>query len=68
MSEFTAIVLAAGQGTRMKSAQPKVLHRLAGRALLEFSVRAALEAGAARVVLVTSGHPQIAALIDETFA
>ena len=59
---FTAIVLAAGQGTRMKSDVPKVLHRLAGRALVEFSVRAAFEAGAEKVVLVTSGHSEIDAL------
>jgi bifunctional UDP-N-acetylglucosamine pyrophosphorylase/glucosamine-1-phosphate N-acetyltransferase len=52
----------------MKSAQPKVLHRLAGRALVEFSVRAAFEAGAARVVVVTSGHPEIAAAVEKTFA
>jgi bifunctional UDP-N-acetylglucosamine pyrophosphorylase / glucosamine-1-phosphate N-acetyltransferase len=67
MSDFTAIVLAAGQGTRMKSAVPKVLHRLAGRALVEFSVRAALEAGASRVVLVTSGNPHIEALVKRAF-
>ncbi|HVR19458.1 MAG TPA: bifunctional UDP-N-acetylglucosamine diphosphorylase/glucosamine-1-phosphate N-acetyltransferase GlmU, partial [Polyangiaceae bacterium] len=68
MADFTAVVLAAGQGTRMKSAVPKVLHRLAGRALVEFSVRAAFEAGAVRVVLVTSGHPDIDALVARTFA
>jgi len=68
MDEFSAIVLAAGQGTRMKSALPKVLHRLAGRALVEFSVRAALEAGAARVVLVTSGNPEIDGLAERAFS
>ncbi|HEX6275338.1 MAG TPA: bifunctional UDP-N-acetylglucosamine diphosphorylase/glucosamine-1-phosphate N-acetyltransferase GlmU [Polyangiaceae bacterium] len=68
MSDFSAIVLAAGQGTRMKSALPKVLHRLAGRALVEFAVRAALEAGARRVVLVTSGHSAIDELVGRTFA
>ena len=31
---FVAVVLAAGQGTRMKSALPKVLHPLCGRALV----------------------------------
>ncbi|WP_295138826.1 NTP transferase domain-containing protein, partial [Saccharopolyspora sp.] len=36
-----AIVLAAGEGTRMRSATPKVLHRLAGRPLVEHAVRAA---------------------------
>lgn len=68
MYDFTAIVLAAGQGTRMKSAVPKVLHRLAGRALVEFSVRTAFEAGAAKVVLVTSGQAEIEAMVSRAFA
>ena len=34
MSEIAAIVLAAGKGTRMKSALPKVLHRIAGRSMV----------------------------------
>jgi bifunctional UDP-N-acetylglucosamine pyrophosphorylase/glucosamine-1-phosphate N-acetyltransferase len=68
MRDFTAIVLAAGQGTRMKSAVPKVLHRLAGRALVEFSVRTAFEAGAAKVVLVTSGHADVEASVSQAFA
>ncbi|MFI0463331.1 bifunctional UDP-N-acetylglucosamine diphosphorylase/glucosamine-1-phosphate N-acetyltransferase GlmU [Saccharopolyspora sp. 5N102] len=37
----STIVLAAGEGTRMRSATPKVLHRLAGRPLVEHAVRAA---------------------------
>ncbi len=68
MTSFTAIVLAAGLGTRMKSAVPKVLHRLAGRALVEFPVRAAFEAGASKVVLVTSGHADIEAHVTRSFA
>jgi bifunctional UDP-N-acetylglucosamine pyrophosphorylase/glucosamine-1-phosphate N-acetyltransferase len=36
----TAIVLAAGEGARMHSAMPKVLHPLAGRSLVEYAVRA----------------------------
>jgi bifunctional UDP-N-acetylglucosamine pyrophosphorylase/glucosamine-1-phosphate N-acetyltransferase len=52
MLKLAAIVLAAGQGTRMKSAIPKVLHPLAGRPLIYYSVRAALDAGASDVVVV----------------
>jgi bifunctional UDP-N-acetylglucosamine pyrophosphorylase/glucosamine-1-phosphate N-acetyltransferase len=39
-SPTAAIVLAAGEGTRMRSALPKVLHRVAGRPLVEHAVRA----------------------------
>ncbi|MGL5851161.1 MAG: NTP transferase domain-containing protein, partial [Phycicoccus sp.] len=46
------IVLAAGEGTRMKSATPKVLHRIGGTPLVGHAVRAAREAGAARVGVV----------------
>jgi bifunctional UDP-N-acetylglucosamine pyrophosphorylase/glucosamine-1-phosphate N-acetyltransferase len=48
----TAVVLAAGQGTRMKSDRPKVLHTLAGRAMLDCVLEAALEAGADDAVVV----------------
>ena len=51
----TAVILAAGQGTRMKSALPKVLHPVAGRPLIHYPVRAALEAGCGEVVVVV-GH------------
>jgi bifunctional UDP-N-acetylglucosamine pyrophosphorylase/glucosamine-1-phosphate N-acetyltransferase len=48
----TVVILAAGKGTRMKSAQPKVLHRACGRSLLGWALAAAREAGADRIVLV----------------
>ncbi|HMJ11886.1 MAG TPA: bifunctional UDP-N-acetylglucosamine diphosphorylase/glucosamine-1-phosphate N-acetyltransferase GlmU, partial [Polyangiaceae bacterium] len=63
MSNLTAVVLAAGQGTRMKSALSKVLHPIAGRPLVYYSVRAALDAGASRVILVVS--PAARAAIEE---
>jgi bifunctional UDP-N-acetylglucosamine pyrophosphorylase/glucosamine-1-phosphate N-acetyltransferase len=49
------VIMAAGKGTRMKSALPKVLHRLAGRSLLQhvLSTVAALDSG--RTVVIT-GH------------
>src|SRR5919112_1957703 len=37
----STVVLAAGEGTRMRSSTPKVLHRIAGRSLVEHAVRAA---------------------------
>jgi bifunctional UDP-N-acetylglucosamine pyrophosphorylase / glucosamine-1-phosphate N-acetyltransferase len=50
----TVLILAAGQGTRMRSKTPKVLHDLCGRPMVLWPVRAALEAGAGRVVVVDS--------------
>lgn len=41
MSRIAAVILAAGQGTRMRSARPKVLHPLAGRPMLEHVVETA---------------------------
>lgn len=54
MSELDVLVLAAGRGTRMKSQLPKVLHSIAGRPLVYYPVRAALDLGARSVVVVTS--------------
>ncbi|WP_455139602.1 bifunctional UDP-N-acetylglucosamine diphosphorylase/glucosamine-1-phosphate N-acetyltransferase GlmU [Thermophilibacter sp.] len=52
---MTAIVLAAGEGTRMKSRHPKVMHKLLDRPLVSWVTRAAREAGAERIVVVV-GH------------
>ncbi len=51
-----AIILAAGQGTRMKSAMPKVLHEVGGRAMLDWAIAAAAATGAQRTVVVTGAH------------
>jgi bifunctional UDP-N-acetylglucosamine pyrophosphorylase / glucosamine-1-phosphate N-acetyltransferase len=50
--EPTVVILAAGEGTRMRSAVPKVLHPLCGRPLIAWPVAAAKEAGAGRVIVV----------------
>ena len=47
-----AIILAAGEGTRMRSALPKVLHRVAGRSMLAHVMAAVARAGASRVEVV----------------
>jgi bifunctional UDP-N-acetylglucosamine pyrophosphorylase/glucosamine-1-phosphate N-acetyltransferase len=49
-----AIVLAAGKGTRMKSARPKVLHELCGRPMLWWVLEALRAAGVGEIVVVTS--------------
>lgn len=52
MHNVTAIVLAAGQGTRMKSERAKVLHELCGAPLLHHVLGAAFEAGVKDAVVV----------------
>jgi bifunctional UDP-N-acetylglucosamine pyrophosphorylase/glucosamine-1-phosphate N-acetyltransferase len=55
MPRTTAIVLAAGQGTRMKSRRAKVLHELCGRPMLHHVLDAALDAGVDDLIVVV-GH------------
>ncbi|MEA3408625.1 MAG: bifunctional UDP-N-acetylglucosamine diphosphorylase/glucosamine-1-phosphate N-acetyltransferase GlmU [Chloroflexota bacterium] len=52
MSKVAAVILAAGEGTRMKSSRPKVLHPVGGRAMILWSVRNARATGAGEIVLV----------------
>ncbi|MGH8796366.1 MAG: NTP transferase domain-containing protein, partial [Caldimonas sp.] len=49
------VIMAAGKGTRMRSRLPKVLHKLAGKSLLQHVLQAAAALGARRIVVVT-GH------------
>lgn len=65
-NSFVAIILAAGQGTRMKSKIPKVLHPVAGKPMVEYSVDAAAAAGVSETVLVV-GHlgDQVRAVLKE---
>jgi bifunctional UDP-N-acetylglucosamine pyrophosphorylase/glucosamine-1-phosphate N-acetyltransferase len=54
-SDIHVVVLAAGQGTRMKSSVPKVLHKIAGLSLIDHVLRAADTVGPASVTVVV-GH------------
>ena len=67
MSRLTAVILAAGLGTRMKSQLPKVMHPIAGRPLVYYAVRAAFEAGVERAVVVTSGRKEIEDSLKQEF-
>ncbi len=59
------VIMAAGKGTRMKSAHPKVLHRLAGRSLLQHVLDAAAGLHAAQTLVIT-GHGADA--VEQAFA
>jgi bifunctional UDP-N-acetylglucosamine pyrophosphorylase / glucosamine-1-phosphate N-acetyltransferase len=61
--KLAAVVLAAGIGTRMKSATPKHLHPILGRRMVDWVVDVAREAGAERLVVVAS--PQASGLLEE---
>jgi bifunctional UDP-N-acetylglucosamine pyrophosphorylase/glucosamine-1-phosphate N-acetyltransferase len=55
MSDIHVVVLAAGKGTRMKSALPKVLHAAGGRSLIDHALRTAAALSPASIVVVV-GH------------
>lgn len=50
----TVLIMAAGEGTRMRSSMPKVLHPVCGRPMIAWPVLAAREAGAGRIVVIVS--------------
>src|SRR5262249_43369037 len=65
---MTALLVAAGQGTRMRSKRPKVLHELSGRPMIHFVVEAALAAGADDVIVVVGhGREEVTAYLDKAF-
>jgi bifunctional UDP-N-acetylglucosamine pyrophosphorylase/glucosamine-1-phosphate N-acetyltransferase len=56
MAERAAVILAAGQGTRMRSPVPKVLHRVGGRTMLDRVIDTVEQLGCARIVVVVGNH------------
>ncbi len=61
---LAVIILAAGRGTRMKSARPKVLHPVCGRPLLAYVIDAAAALAPARLVAVTGAdHDEVDAIL-----
>ena len=54
--DATAIILAAGEGTRMKSNHCKVSHKILGKPMVQWIVDATIKAGCSRVVVVIGSH------------
>ena len=65
VSAATVLIMAAGQGTRMKSAVPKVLHPVCGRALVAWPIAAAQEAGAERIAVIISPEADISGALPD---
>ncbi len=62
---LTAVILAAGHGTRMRSRTPKVLHLLCGRPMIDWVIDAVTEAGATDLIVVANPHhAEVAAHVD----
>ncbi|MFL5859428.1 MAG: bifunctional UDP-N-acetylglucosamine diphosphorylase/glucosamine-1-phosphate N-acetyltransferase GlmU [Solirubrobacteraceae bacterium] len=68
MTAPVVVILAAGQGTRMRSAVQKLLHPLCGRPIIQWSVGAARAAGAAKVVVVDSPERRLEAALNGSVA
>ncbi|HEY4427000.1 MAG TPA: bifunctional UDP-N-acetylglucosamine diphosphorylase/glucosamine-1-phosphate N-acetyltransferase GlmU [Solirubrobacteraceae bacterium] len=65
MSAPLVLILAAGQGTRMRSRTPKMLHELCGRPMVLWPVLAARKAEAARIVVVDSPERPLAGVLPD---
>jgi bifunctional UDP-N-acetylglucosamine pyrophosphorylase/glucosamine-1-phosphate N-acetyltransferase len=64
MTARAAVIMAAGQGTRMKSPIPKVLHKVGGRSLLDRVIDTVIAAGCDRIHVVVGNHsPEVRALV-----
>ena len=65
MSNLNIVILAAGQGTRMKSCHPKVLHPLGGKPLLAHVIETARSLKPAKIIVVYGhGGEQVPATLD----
>lgn len=64
--DVVGIILAAGQGKRMKSTRSKVAHSLLGQSLIEWSMRQFIAAGVSELCVVLSpSQPEVLAIVDE---
>jgi bifunctional UDP-N-acetylglucosamine pyrophosphorylase / glucosamine-1-phosphate N-acetyltransferase len=63
--QLTALIMAAGQGTRMRSSLPKVLHPVCGVPMVQWVIETAQGAGADRVVCITRPDIPVAEALPE---
>ncbi|TFY99046.1 bifunctional UDP-N-acetylglucosamine diphosphorylase/glucosamine-1-phosphate N-acetyltransferase GlmU [Ramlibacter humi] len=69
MTVVDVVIMAAGKGTRMKSRRPKVLHRLAGRGLVDHVIDCAMALDARRIVVITGhGAEEVESAVRGSFA
>lgn len=69
MHALAVVILAAGQGRRMKSKLPKVLHPLGGRPMIQYVLDTAIALDPSRVVMVVGqGAEQLQAILDQNIA
>src|SRR5574343_850063 len=62
------VIMAAGKGTRMKSSLPKVLHTLAGKALVRHVVDTARQLDARHTIVITGhGADQVESALKQTY-
>src|SRR4051794_15346656 len=64
-AQLTALIMAAGHGTRMHSELPKVLHPVCGVPMIDWVVAAARDGGADRVVCVTRPGTDVAEALSD---
>ena len=66
---LSIVIMAAGKGTRMKSAHPKVLHKLAGRPMLSHVISTTATLSAQQLIVITGhGADQVEAAMRQAFA
>ena len=65
----TAVILAAGQGTRMKSKLPKVLHKTLGKPMVQWVIDILSQAGVEdKIAVLGHGGEQVAAVVENQVA
>jgi bifunctional UDP-N-acetylglucosamine pyrophosphorylase / glucosamine-1-phosphate N-acetyltransferase len=61
----TVLIMAAGEGTRMRSSVPKALHPICGRPMIAWAVLAARDSGAGRVCVIVSPDRELSDALPE---